>query len=199
MTVPHKTDVLQYCDAISDEAQMIGAANIIRRNDDGTLSASILDGEGFVRGLLVSGHILDNKKVYLVGAGGAANAIAFSLMQQNIQSLTLYNRTESKALELQKRLIEYFPNAQVLTGTQEVSDYDIVINATSLGLREGDPLPINADSLKSSQLVCDIIMSPRETALLQKAIQMNCSVHYGSPMLESQINLMLQFWGIEQK
>lgn len=194
VTVPHKTEVIKYCDYVSDDAKKVGAANIIRRNNDGTLSATILDGEGFISGLIEAGYQLRDKKVYLVGAGGAANAIAFSLLQQGLHSLTLFNRTISKAVDLKNRLLTFYPEAEVNIGTSDVSYYDVVINATILGLRSEDPLPIEPSTLRPNQLVCDIIMHPKETPLLQTAKQKGSKVHYGLPMLDKQLELMLKFW-----
>ncbi|KAA0893023.1 shikimate dehydrogenase [Pusillimonas sp. ANT_WB101] len=196
VTVPHKTAILGLCDDASDVAKKIGAANIVRREADGRLTAHMLDGEGFVRGLQSCGHEVKGKTAYMAGAGGAANAIAFALVQYGVSSLTIANRTTAKAQDLMQRVLDLYPQARINIGTHNPSDHDIVVNATSLGLNEGDALPMDTSALTSDQLVCEIIMQPKDTALLIAAQERGCREHYGAPMLASQIELMAEFLGV---
>lgn len=199
VTVPHKTAILDLCDDASDVTRKIGAANVLRREANGKLTAHMLDGEGFVRGLLSNGIELKGKTAYMAGAGGAANAIGFSLVQAGVASLTIANRTASKAQDLKARILDLYPQARVHVGTPDPSGHDVVVNATSLGLKEGDALPMDASRLDPSQLVCEVIMQPEETALLRAAQQRGCKVQYGAPMLACQIELMAEFLGIHGK
>ncbi|NYT77477.1 shikimate dehydrogenase [Alcaligenaceae bacterium] len=196
VTVPHKTAILGLCDGASDVAKKIGAANIVRREANGRLTAHMLDGEGFVRGLQSCGHEVKGKTAYMAGAGGAANAIAFALVQYGVSSLTIANRTTAKAQDLMQRVLDLYPQARINIGTHNPSDHDIVVNATSLGLNEGDALPMDTSALTPDQLVCEIIMQPKDTALLIAAQERGCRVHYGAPMLASQIELMAEFLGV---
>ena len=196
VTVPHKTAVLELCDDASETTRKIGAANVLRREPDGRLTAQMLDGEGFARGLLSCGHTIEGKSAYMSGAGGAANAIAFSLVQYGVSRLTIANRTVAKAEDLKARILALHPQAQIDIGTPDPSGHDLVVNATSLGLKEGDALPMDVSKLDPSQLVCEVIMQPKETALLIAARELGCSVHYGAPMLACQIELMAEFLGV---
>lgn len=196
VTVPHKTAILALCDDASDITREIGAANVVRRMPDGRLVAHMLDGEGFVGGLVSEGISVKGKTAYLAGAGGAANAIAFSLIQAGVDSLTIANRTPAKAEDLKARILRLYPKAQVHVGTRDPSGHALVINATSLGLAEGDTLPLDVQLLQPTQIVCEVIMQPKETALLVAARQRGCRIHYGAPMLASQIALMAQCLGI---
>lgn len=196
VTVPHKTAVLELCDDASDTTRKIGAANVVRREPDGRLTAHMLDGEGFVRGMQSCGHSVEGKSAYMAGAGGAANAIAFGLVQYGVSRLTIANRTAAKAEDLKARILDIHPQARIDIGTPDPSGHDIVVNATSLGLKEGDALPMDVSRLDASQLVCEVIMQPEETALLRAAGERGCAVHYGAPMLASQIELMAEFLGV---
>jgi shikimate dehydrogenase len=196
VTVPHKTAILALCDEASPVARTIGAANVVRREAGGRLVANMLDGEGFVRGLRATGAELQGKAAYLAGAGGAANAIAFSLVQAGVSRLTIANRTSAKADDLKRRILELHPQAQVRVGSMDPTGHDVVVNATSLGLRSGDALPLDASRLHAGQLVCEVIMQPRETPLLLAARERGCQVHYGAPMLAAQIALMADFLGV---
>lgn len=193
VTVPHKTAVLALADDATPEARLIGAANVLRREPDGRLVAHMLDGEGFVRGLESTGVSLRGKTLYLAGAGGAANAIGFAVVAAGVARLTIGNRTAAKAEDLKKRILSLHPQADIVIGTTDPSGHDVVVNATSLGLTPGDPLPLDVAKLEPKQLVCEIIMQPKDTALLVAARARGCPVHYGAPMLASQIELMAQF------
>lgn len=196
VTVPHKTAVLALCDYASPATRLIGAANVVRREADGRLVATMLDGEGFVRGLKDAGVVTKGKSAYLAGAGGAANAIGFSLVQAGVSRLTIANRTTARAQDLLRRIKSLHPEADVRVGTSDPSGHDLVVNATSLGLAEGDPLPLDTLKLEPAQLVCEIIMLPAETALLKAAQARGCRIHYGAPMLAGQIALMAEFLGL---
>ncbi|ARP86421.1 shikimate dehydrogenase family protein [Bordetella genomosp. 9] len=196
VTVPHKTAILALCDEASEVTRQIGAANVVRRDPDGRLVATMLDGEGFVRGLLGEGRQVQGRQAYLAGAGGAANAIAFALVQAGVARLTIANRTAAKAEDLRRRVLALHPHADVRIGNADPSGHDLVINGTSLGLRPGDALPLDVSRLSPAQLVCEVIMQPKETALLLAARERGCAVHYGAPMLASQLALMAEFLGV---
>jgi shikimate dehydrogenase len=195
-TVPHKTAVLALADEAAPATRLIGAANVLSCEPGGRLRAHMLDGEGFVRGLESAGRRLQGQSVYLAGAGGAANAVAFSVIAAGAARLTLANRTAAKALDLKERLLQLHPQARIGIGTPDPSGHDVVINATSLGLAAGDALPLDASKLEPGQLVCEIIMQPADTALLRAAQARGCQIHYGAPMLACQIELMAQALGV---
>ena len=195
VTIPHKTAILQYVDEISPVAQKIGAANVVRRNADGSLYADMLDGEGFVGGLRQAQIAVAGQSAYLAGAGGAANAIGFALVQAGVARLTIANRTASKAQDLKERILSLHPQARIDIGDGDPSGHNLVINGTSLGMKESDPLPLDVDRLTPDQRVCEVIMEPQLTPLLRAAQQRGCAIHYGAPMLACQIALMAQVLG----
>jgi shikimate dehydrogenase len=194
-TVPHKTAMLAHCDELTDAARAIGAVNIVQRLPDGRLRGGMLDGDGFVAGLRSHGIEPAGRSAYLAGSGGAANAIAWALAVAGVSRLTVYNRTAGKARELIGRASKARPALPMSVGTPDASGHDLVINATSLGLREGDALPLDVTRLQAGQIVAEIIMQPEETPLLAAAKARGCRVHYGKPMLACQIALMAAFMG----
>jgi len=196
VTVPHKTAIVDFCDEVSDQARAIGAVNTVRRDTDGRLVGEMLDGAGFVAGLRQGGIEPRGKSVYLAGAGGAANAIAFALTEAGVSRLTIANRTRSKGEDLKQRLAQHYPSVPVEIGSPDPSGHDLVVNATSLGLREGDPLPLDASRLSADQIVAEIIMQPETTALLAAAGERGCRIHPGRPMLSCQLELMADFMGM---
>lgn len=196
VTVPHKTAIVALCDEVSRQAQLVGAVNCVRREADGRLVGEILDGLGFVAGLRREGFDPKGRRVLLLGAGGAANAVAFALAEAGIVDLAIANRTRAKSEDLARRLAQAFPELHVDLDGTDPADRDIVVNGTSLGLAEGDPLPVDVARLTHRQIVAEVIMQPRVTALLAAAQAKGCRVHYGLPMLECQLEMMADFMGI---
>ena len=196
VTVPHKTAIVGLCDAVSRQAGLVGAANCVRREPDGRLVGEILDGLGFVAGLRREGFEPKGRRVLLLGAGGAANAIAFALAEAGVASLAIANRTRGKAEDLARRLAQAFPALSVNLDDADPAAHDIVVNGTSLGLAAGDALPVDAARLSERQIVAEVIMQPRVTALLAAAQAKGCRIHYGLPMLECQLEMMADFMGM---
>ncbi len=136
--------------------------------------------------------------VFLAGAGGAANAIAFALAEAGIASLAIWNRTRSKCEDLRERLLRLYPELQITISGNDPTGAQLVVNATSLGLREGDPPPLDIDQLQAEQIVAEIIMKPVMTPLLLAAEARGCRVCLGAPMLDCQLALMAEFMGVSQ-
>lgn len=193
VTVPHKAAMLPLCDEVGIDARQIGAVNVVHRSADGRLHGTMLDGEGFVAGLRQAGIEPRGCSAYLAGAGGAASAIAFALVRAGVSRLSVANRTPDKVQQLFQRIREVHPGARLEVGTPDPSGHDLVVNGTSLGMHAGDALPLDAGRLQAQQVVAEIIMQPVETPLLAAALARGCRVHYGAPMLASQIALMADF------
>lgn len=195
VSAPHKSAIVRHLNAITPEAQQVGAVNAIRRNDDGRIFGTVLDGEGFVGGLQASGYDVRGSSCLLVGAGGAASAIAFALARHGCASLRIVNRTLSKAASLAARVKAFFPAVQVQAGNAQGENFDLAINGTPLGMQENDPLPMPEAVVDRSAVVADCVIAPEMTRLLETARGRGCAVHTGIPMLLAQMDMMLQFMG----
>lgn len=193
VTVPHKTTAAALCDELGPAGQAIGSVNAIRRTSDGRLVGDMFDGAGFVAGLRAQGRDPADKRVLLVGSGGAASAIAFALAEAAVASLTIANRTASKARDLVARLQPSFPDVAIDVGAADPRGADLVINATSLGMKESDPLPLDIALLSRDTVVAEIIMKPEMTALLEGARSKGCTIHHGHHMLDEQVKLLAGF------
>jgi shikimate dehydrogenase len=196
VTVPHKTSMVELCDVVTAEARAVGAVNIVRREPDGTLAGDILDGKGFVEGLRQNGFKPEGLTVLLCGAGGAARAIAFALAQAGIRKLSIHNRTQAAAQQILQGIKTLHPAVETRLGSEDPTGFDLVVNATSLGMRAEDPLPLDASRLSATQAVAEIIMTPKLTPLLEQAQAKGCRIQYGLPMLECQIEMMADFMGV---
>ena len=158
---------IEYCDDLTDIARQVGSVNAIRIDPDtGRLTGGNFDGEGMLAGLHQQGHTVAGKRVLLVGTGGAGKSIAWSLAQQKPARLALYNRSPARAQALLERLQKQFPALDLVISDGNAQDYDVVINATSLGLKDDDPLPLDPNTLRAGALVCEVVMRADGTALL---------------------------------
>lgn len=193
ITVPHKPAVVAHLDRVTDAARQVGAANVVRRLDDGRLAGTMVDGDGFVRGLSVGGIQPAGASILLVGAGGAGAAIAFALAGAGAARLTIANRDRTKAERLAARVVATHPDCQTAVGAADPGGHDLIVNATSVGLLASDPYPLDVDSLVAGQIIAEAIMNPPETRLLAAARERGCRVHPGRHMLEQQLDLMAAF------
>ncbi|MDC1294122.1 shikimate dehydrogenase [Candidatus Puniceispirillum sp.] len=196
VTIPHKMPLADLCDSLGTAAQLSGAVNAIRFDDDGTMHGDNFDGAGFVAGAIGNGYDVADKTILLIGAGGAARAIAAALIEAKIGKLTIANRSLGKAEELASLLASKtgFDNAHaVALADCDGGDADMIINSTSLGLKQGDALPLGLDALSSDTIIADIIMVPAETEWLVAAQKAGLRVHYGRHMLDYQIDLIGKF------
>ena len=140
--------------------------------------------------------MLFRSRVYLAGAGGAANAIAFGLAEAGVAHITISNRTVSRADDLRTRLATSFPTLSVRLAT-DPTNHSLAINATSLGMHPNDPMPIDVGNLDADAIVAEIIMKPEVTPVLAAARALGLRIHFGKPMLTCQIELMAKFLGID--
>jgi len=195
-TIPHKMAMAELCDTLGPAAQISGAVNAARFNQDGTIDGDNFDGEGFVAGMRKYGHEVSGKTVLMVGAGGAARAIATALCMHGVDHIKIMNRTLAKAEALVQDLSEKggFDQAKAVA-SDDGSNVDIIINATSMGLHEGDALPLPLDAVKSTTIVAEIIMKPERTAWLADAEARGLTTHYGRHMLDCQVELIGRFIG----
>jgi shikimate dehydrogenase len=176
ITMPHKQTVIKYLDVIDDDAEEIGAVNTIV-NEDGELTGYNTDWIGAITALEKRTR-LEGRRVAVIGAGGAARAIVFGLKRKNAE-VKIFNRSIEKAKDLG---IEFEAESGDLGDMGEISDYDIIINASSVGMNE-EKSPIDKNLMNENHLVFDIVYSPMETQLIKDARSKGAAVIYGYQML----------------
>lgn len=197
VTIPYKEIVLSCCTGVTDEARRIGAVNVLRiGHEPKTITGTNLDGEGFVQGLIGQGHGVDGRRVFVAGAGGAGKAIAHALAQHGTASIGVYNRTESRALELVEDLRAHYPQIDAHVAGARPENYTLAVNSTSLGLSTGDARPFSLDGLPSSALVAEVVMNRDMTPLLKDAEERGHPIHFGRHMVDAQIDQMARFFGL---
>lgn len=196
VTIPYKERVVAVCDELSDAARLVGSVNCIRREEGGRLVGGNFDGDGFVAGLKRAGHEVKGRRVLLLGAGGAGKSIALAVAREAPAQFVIHNRTPERAVEAAERIRLALPGAPVSAGPDAPDGFDLVINATALGLRDGEPLPLDPARLGAGTLVCEAAMRDGDTALLAAARARGCRVHHGQHMLLGQIVSIANFLGL---
>ena len=200
LTMPHKITVLPYLDELSEAARIIGAVTTIAVREDGSLFGENTDGKGFVQALKNAGETTEGKKVVILGAGGAARAVAVECALAGAKKVTIINRTKERAEELAALIGRETPaESEALaweSGIAVPAGTDILINATSIGLApESDKKPdIDYDSISPGMVVTDVVFNPADTLFLQAAASRGAKPVNGLGMLACQGALNFTLW-----
>ena len=199
VTMPHKTAIIKYLDEIDRTAKAIGAVNTVL-NADGKLVGFNTDGVGALNALKNNQVELRGKKILLLGAGGAAKAIAFHLAPE-VEEFRILNRTGKKARQLASLLQENFSKkvmGDALSSSllkEWLKDADILINATSVGMHpHSDQTLVKREWLRPELAVMDIVYNPPETRLIRDAKAVGAKVVYGTEMLVYQGAASFEIW-----
>ena len=195
ITMPHKVSVVALLDAHSPAVAFAGACNAVLRRADGSLYGEQFDGEGFVRALSRHGFAFDAARCLLVGCGGVGAPIAAALASRGVAEIGLDDNRRGAAEALAERLAPHFPATVFQAAQNDPSGYDLAVNATPLGMREGDPLPLDPARLDATCLVADVVLGSTPTPLLAAAQARGCRTQDGDDMLFEQIPAYLDFFG----
>jgi shikimate dehydrogenase len=195
VTMPHKVTTVELADEVTPTAAIAGAANALLKTPAGTLVADMFDGEGFVRGVLRNGRRLTGASALVVGSGGVGSAIAASLAAAGVARLGVFDISHESAAALGGRLTRHYPDLDVVTGSNDPAGWDVVVNATPLGMNEGDPLPMDMDRLDRGTYVGEVVMKRAVTPFLKAAQDRGCETQVGTDMLFEQIPAYLEFFG----
>jgi shikimate dehydrogenase len=198
ITMPHKRAMLALLDSVDEGARISGAVNTVAI-EDSTLHGYNTDGGGMVMACREAGIELPDRRILLLGAGGAAAAVALAFAAEGVGELRVVNRSTRHAAELRDKLrgagpqkVEVYPYDALDEAAREA---EVVVNATPLGMKDGDPLPIPAELLDEGPAVCDAVYCPgRETALVREARERGARVVTGERMLLYQGVLAQWLW-----
>ena len=197
ITMPHKVTTVGLIDSVTPTVKVAGACNAVKLDAQGRLVGDMFDGAGFVRGVQRKGFNLSGKRVLVVGTGGVGSAIAASLAAENISAITLFDVNTASCEGLAQRLVNEYPQIQVKTGSNDPDGHDLVVNATPMGMNEGDPLPMDVLRIAPETFVGEVVMRTEMTAFLQAAQKRGCRIQVGSDMLFEQIPAYLEYFGFK--
>ena len=196
VTMPHKQRMMACVDDLHPTARQVGALNVIRCHDDGRWVGAIFDGLGCVLGMRWEGNDPANKSVLLIGAGGAGRAIAFAVASAGARSLAIFDVDEGRAEDLVEA-VAAATECHTHVGAPDPHGYEIVINATPVGMKPDDPMPVDPNRLEAGSTIVDIVNSPDPTALCRAARARGCRTQSGRPMHEGQAVHALRFLGFD--
>ncbi|MBM3254123.1 MAG: shikimate dehydrogenase [Candidatus Omnitrophica bacterium] len=198
ITVPHKENIIRFLDTLSGEARLIGAVNTVVVRKDKLIGYNT-DGYGFIRSLIWTGFNPKGKSFLIIGSGGASRSICAALGKLKVKEIFICDVIEEKAKNLKAHIRRIFPNCYIeavpVNSLKVVRDrLDIVVNATPLGLKETDPLPVDSQILKKGIMVYDLVYNPIETKLLTLAKKKGLRYSNGIGMLLFQGALSFKLW-----
>ena len=188
VTVPFKKMVIPFLDELSEEAKISQSVNTIYKKDNKIIGENT-DIEGFKISLEKTGQKIINKKALILGAGGVVSSIIFALKKMQTEKIYVSNRTELKATELKKN----FPEIEIIKWG-ETLDFDIIINATSIGLKEEDEININYQQISKNKFFYDVIYNPPETNFLKNAKKYGGTTTNGKMMFIYQAQKAFFIW-----
>jgi shikimate dehydrogenase len=195
VTMPHKVTTCELVDELTPTAAVAGAANAVLLRADGVLVGDQFDGAGFVRGIERKGFAPSGKRALVVGSGGVGSAIAASLATAGVATVGLFDPNAAASEGLRDRLATHYPALEVTIGSKDPEGFDLVVNATPLGMKDDDPLPIDVERIAPSTFVGEVVMKQTITPFLAAAKEKGCPIQVGSDMLFEMIPAYLEFFG----
>jgi shikimate dehydrogenase len=195
VTIPHKPASLSQVAFPTVRAKQVGVVNVIRVQDDGQWVGDILDGVGFVGGLMARGQRVQGRKALVVGTGGAGTAIAFAIAEAGASEVAVFDMNESRAKDVAARIGATGVPSRLAPA--DADGFDLIVNASPVGMKAEDPLPINLERLRSDAIVADAVVHPQMTKLLTAASERGCFVQPGIHMMDAQIASMADFFGFQ--
>ena len=192
VTVPHKFACFALCATASDRARFLGGVNTMRRNAEGRWHGDMFDGLGFVAALRDNGCRIEGRSCLLVGAGGAGSAIAYAAVMAGVSRLAVHDEDAARRTALVDRLAG-LGRCPVVHGSADPTGFDIVLNATPVGMKATDPTPVATDRLTADMFVGCVITVPAVTPLIEAARARGCGTITGAHMFGRVRDLMVDF------
>jgi shikimate dehydrogenase len=193
VTIPHKPVMLNLLDGLTARARQVGVVNAVAIDADGRTLGDTFDGVGFVAGLHAAGKDLAGVRALVVGCGGVGSSIAFALAADGARDVVVTDLAVDRAEGLAGRL--QAAGFTAVIGGPDPRGFDLVVNATPLGMRAGDPLPFDCARLAPAALVADVVISHELTPVLAAARERGCFVQRGAVMTDHMIAAMADFFG----
>lgn len=192
VTIPHKVSALAYCTQVSERAVFVGSVNIMRKLPDGGFVGDNVDGIGYLDGMAKEGFNVTGKRALLVGVGGAGSAVAFEILQRGARYLAIHDLDVSRRDAIIQRLAAKFPG-KVGVGSPDPSGFDLVANVTPVGMKAGDPYPVDVHKLHKGQFVADAITRPEVSPLVAFARTVGCNTMIGAGMFNAEADILVDF------
>lgn len=188
VTVPHKFAALRHCERASDRARVLAAVNAMRRERDGDWHGDMTDGVALVAALRASGREPSGRRALVVGAGGAGSAVVLALADAGAR-VAVHDIDAARREELRARLAP----REIAVGSADPAGFDLVVNATPLGMTAGDPLPVAVERLDAGAVAADLVTKPAVTPFLAEARRRGSPILTGEDMFAPQAGILADF------
>ena len=196
VTVPHKQAAVDSMDERSERAKILGSVNVVRA-ENGRLIGDMVDGLGFMVAVRNHGLPISGKRVAVIGGGGAGAAIALAIAQAGAAEMVI-KETRTERHETLERLLKHAnPEIKVSFELHTLHGFDLIVNATPVGMNDNPSVPFPTQTLSPPTLVADVVTNPKVTPWLAAALQKGCPVQYGAEMVYGQFGLMGRHLGLE--
>ncbi len=197
ITLPHKQAAFAACDTLSWNARIARAVNIIRRQDDGMLHGDMTDGVAFCGEIARKGVKIEGASFLLIGAGGAGSAVAHAMADAGAAAIAIVEIDAARRNALAASLREHHPKIEIRVDVDASFPANVVLNATPLGMKDGDALPIGFERIAPQALIADAVTKPVMTKWLLAARVRGHAIQTGEEMALAQLPVQLPFWGFD--
>jgi len=191
VTIPHKQQAYELCEGLTDNATFIEAVNVVRRTENGWYGDNT-DGIGFLDGIEREGFDVQGKNVLLVGCGGAGTAIALEMLKRGAARLAIHDVDGDKRDSVIGKLSARYPG-KVDAGSDDPSGFDLIANATPMGMKLNDPYPVNVTKLRAEQFAACVITKPHVSPFIEEARKRGCQTMIGAGMFDAQAEVLADF------
>ncbi len=192
LTMPHKITGYELCAKVSETSRMLGVVSAVRRLKDGSWYGHTTDGDAFVKAQIDNGATVEGAKVLVFGAGGAGSAIVISFLEQGAGEVAVYDADEARSAKLVD-MLKPTAGDRVYVGSNNPKGFDIVSNATPMGMDDNDPTPFDTSLLEASMFVGDVVAGHGETKLMKAAREAGCQTADGDAMVVAVLDVMCDF------
>lgn len=192
LTMPHKITGYAHCATVSETSRLLGVVSAIRRNKDGSWHGHTTDGDAFVKAQIDHGAKIQGARVLVLGAGGAGSAIVISMLAAGAAEVAVHDADEARASKI-VALLQAQAGGRLRVGSNDPRGFDVVSNATPMGMADGDPLPLDPARLTSAMFVGDVVAGHGETPLMKAARAAGCRTADGDAMVVAVLDVMCDF------
>lgn len=192
MTMPHKITGYAYCATVTETSRLLGVVSALRRNKDGSWHGHTTDGDAFVKAQIANGARIEGARVLVLGAGGAGSAIVISMLDAGAAEVIVHDANEARARKIVD-LLQGRAGDRVKVGSGDPTGFDVVSNATPMGMADGDPLPLDPARLAPTMFVGDVVAGHGETPLMKAAREAGCGTADGDAMVIAVLDVMCDF------
>ena len=192
VTIPFKFAGAKICKTLTPRSSRLGAANIMRRNPDGSWHGDMTDGIGFCNAVRKAGSIIKGHRALLIGAGGAGSAIGLALLDEGASQLAIYDIDTKRSQTLLNLLKNDYSGVSVVSDTS-ATNFDIIAHATPTGMKSDDPLPLDVSQLTSQMHIGDVVTMPEVPPLIEAARARGCQTTTGIEMFDGHRKVVVDF------